>query len=273
MAEIASFNLRMTGGLADRHEFEAYDGYISLAGAARTLTLVTHYVETGAIRQKGEFSGRHLVHALPMTEGSLLARFSVALSGRSADTFGIDGGVAGTKKLLYGLVHRVVTRNVGVEATPLNDEVAKVIAERSGDIEKLVEISESPLERAHDAIGNGIENVEWFGGFNSIANLNRATKAYINTSVHDQAIYKDIVTVTGFYGNSGHGSIWDADLGHNVSISMHKDTLIRVGRIFSWGLDQYTNHTGKQIVIEYSMVTAIDGRPKKYIIHSAGYAP
>ena len=52
MSIIVPYQLKLTGGLATRHQFEAYDGYLGMAGFARTLSLVSHYVETGKIRQK-----------------------------------------------------------------------------------------------------------------------------------------------------------------------------------------------------------------------------
>ena len=271
MADHASFTLRMTGGTAEYHQFEAYDGFVSLAGAARTLTLATNYVETGAIRQRGEYVGRHLVRALPMREGSLIAQFTVTLASSPAEVFGIAASIS-PSQLLYGLVHRMVSRNVGLPSNPLNDDISRVLEKRPGDVEKLVGISEPPLERAHDIIGNGVEDVEWVAGFDSIANFNRESKAYIKQTVYDPEVLHDDFTVTGFYGISGNGSVWDENLGHNVAISMDRETLRSVGKIFSWGLDQYTNNTGLQVRIAFSRNLSVDGRVKKYIIHSADYA-
>ena len=100
MVEAASFRLQMTGGLAEYHEFEAYDGYTALAGAAWTLSLITNYVETGEIRHKGNFVGRHAVRATPMMAGSLIADFQVLLHNQPSSVFGFTGLTAGASGLL-----------------------------------------------------------------------------------------------------------------------------------------------------------------------------
>ncbi|RYF31947.1 MAG: hypothetical protein EOO38_31335, partial [Cytophagaceae bacterium] len=63
--KVANFQLKLTGGLADRHEMEGYDGFNALASSAFALSLVANYVETGKIRHKGDFKLRHAVHAKP----------------------------------------------------------------------------------------------------------------------------------------------------------------------------------------------------------------
>ena len=270
MTEHAKFQLKLTGGLADGHEFEGYDGYTALAGAAWTLSLVTNYVGTGQIRHRGDFPGRHAVHALPMKSGSLLADFSVLLQGQPASVFGI-GFAAGASGLLYGLVNRVILRNLGQDPTPLNNETAALLERKDGDVEALVAITEPSLRQAHEVIGNSASGIEWIGGFNTMAHLNAGTKAYMKASIPDHEVIQRDVMVTGFYGNSGHGSVFDFSLGHNVPFSMKRDDLRRYGPYFSWGLDQYTNDTGRRLSIKFTRIISMDGTAKRYIIVSADY--
>ncbi|MGV7121530.1 DUF7946 domain-containing protein [Sphingopyxis sp. 550A] len=264
--ELASFKLKLTGDMSDRHEIEAYDGFTALAGAAWTLSLITNYVETGEIRHRGDFVGRHAVHAKPMRSGSIIADFAVLLQSQPSSVFEVASISAGASGLLYGLVHRVIARNIGIDPDPLNNETAALLSKKSGDIEALVAITEPSLRRAHDVIGNGANDVEWIGGFDPIAHMNESTKAFMKASVHDsEQITKD-VSVSGFYGNSGHGGVFDFDLNRTVPFSMTKDVLSRYGSYFSWGLHQYTSKTGKTIKIKFTRILALDGRPKKYVI-------
>ncbi len=266
MVEVASFRLQLTGGLSARHRFEGYDGYTALASAAWTLSLVTNYVETGKIRHRGNFVGRHAVIAEPMKEGSLIADFSVILQSQPKEVFAIAGGGA---SLLYGLVKRVVQRNTGFDSPALNDESASLIEGRSGDVEALVAATEPSLRRAHEVIGPSANRVQWFGGFTALAELNPETKAYIKDSFHDEDLYERDVSVSGFYGNSGQGSVYDISLGRNIHISMSRETLVAVGTVFSWGLDQYLKQTGNTIRIKFSRILSSDNREKRYIIHHA----
>lgn len=267
MVEVATFKLRMTGGLTDHHQVEAYDGYDSLAGAALALSLITNWVETGKIRHRGDFLGRHAVRALPMQQGSLVAEFVVYLQSQPTAIFGIGAGTASA--LLYGIVQRVVARNIGLTPDPLNTETKSVLLDKAGDVEALVAATEPSLRRAHEVIGNGADHVEWTGGFSTMAVLSSESKTYMKASINDPAILEADVSVSGFYGNSGHGQVYDPNLGRNVPIGMAQDTLTNYGTFFSWGLHQYTNNTGKKIRIKFTRVLAVNGRPKKYIIKSA----
>ncbi len=86
--EQARFRLRLTGDTADHHEFQGYVGYMAFAGFAWALSLISHYVETGKIRQRRDFEGRQAVRATALTGGSLLADFSVWLAHNPIEIFG-----------------------------------------------------------------------------------------------------------------------------------------------------------------------------------------
>lgn len=267
MQEIASFRLTLRGGLAERHVMEGYDGYTALAGAAFTLSLVTNYVETGIIRHRGEFVGRHSVIAEPMQRGSLIADFKVMMGGAPPAKFDLpDESKSG---LLYGLVRRVIHRNIGLPSEALNDETQYLIDEFGGDVEALVSATEPSLRNAHGAIGNSAASVEWVGGFSSMGTLNPESKAYMKASILDPTLIVKKVSVSGFFGNTGRGLIFDPDLNHNISVSMTRDTLLNVGTVFSYGLDQYLKKTGNTVTISFTRMLASDGRPKHYIIKDA----
>jgi hypothetical protein len=267
MPEIATFSLKLRGGMADRHLMEGYDGFTALAGAAWTLSLVTNYVETGKIRHRGDFVGRHAVIAEPMERGSLIANFRVLLQRDAAHTFDLPD--ASSSSLLYGLVRRVIHRNTGISSDALNDETEQVIDDHGGDVEALVSATEPSLRRAHDAIGDSAQNVDWIGGFSMMGNLNPESKAYMKDTIAENKLITRDVTVSGFFGNTGRGLIFDPTLGHNISVSMSRDTLSSIGTVFSYGLDQYLNKTGNTIRISFMRMLSSDGRPKHYVIKNA----
>ena len=267
MPGIASFQLRLHGGLADRHIMEGFDGYNALAGAAYTLALVANYVETGVIRYKGQFKGRHIVLAEPIEPGSLLAKFKVLLAGDADRVFAIPH--ADSESLLYGLVKRVVQRNVGAAAEPLNPETEALLENRAGEVEELVLAVEPSLRRAHEAIGPSATQIDWTGGFSAMGTLDPATRDYIKGSIPENVPMVQDVTVRGFYGNTGRGLVYDPTIDRNISISMRRETLALIGRVFSYGLDQYLNRTGNTIKIEFTRLLSSDGRPKHYLITGA----
>lgn len=259
----------MTGGLSDQHQFEAYDGFSSLAGASWTLSLIANYIETGKIRSRGNFIGRRSVRANPMSEGSLIADFSVFLASNPAAVFGSLALTGSASHYLYGLVNRVVSRNIGIPAQPLNDDTDKLLKDKSGDVEALIAITEPSLRQTHEVIGNGANQINWVGGHRSIAHLNASSKEYMKASVPDPTIIEDEFSVTSFDGKSGNGQVFDSKLGHNIPIKMTKETLDAFGRVFSWGLHQYITKTGKKVQLKFTRILAIDGRAKKYVVFSA----
>ncbi len=263
---IAKFQLKLTGGLATRHEMEGYDGFNALANSAFALSLIANYVETGTLRRKGDFPLRHSVLAQPMREGSLITDLTVPLS----DSLNVKHQTTGSPvNLLFGLAKRVIGGNIGIEVPPLNAETEAVITKKGGDVEALVTATEPSLRRVHDAIGASATNLQWTGGFSSIGNFDATSKAYMNDTVADPTLRQKDVSVSGFLGNSGRGLVFDRVLGRNVSVVMRRDTLNAVGVVFSYGLDQYMNKTGNLIRIDYTRMNATDGRPKRYVIESA----
>jgi len=263
---VAKVHLKLTGGLASRHQIEGYDGFTALANSAFALSLIANYVETGVIRRKGDFPLRHTVHAEPIRVGSVTTDITVPLS----DTINVKHKTIGSPVALFlGLAKRVVGGNIGVETPALNAETESVLRQKGGDVEALVSAVEPSMRRAHDAIGASATNFEWSSGFSAIGNFDAVSKAYMNDTVPDNTRRKKDVSVSGFLGNSGRGLVFDRELQRNVSVVMKRDTLNAIGRIFSYGLDEYMNHTGNLIRIEYTRMNSTDGRVKRFVIENA----
>lgn len=264
MAERAHFELRLSGGTADQHNFQGYDGFMSLAGFALTLSLVTNYVETGIIRHRGDFPGRSAVRAGTLRPGSVIADYGVLLN--AVVTGAVTGGSA---QLLTSLVERVLARNLGQRTSDTNPDAAALVRRKSGDFEALVAATEPSIRQAHDVIGNGAKKIKVVGGVNVLNTFDKETKSYLRSSKKDPTILEANVDVTGFYGNTGHGSVFDHSLSRNVPIGMDKATLDAIGSVFSWGLDEWINKTGKMVAITYQRIVAMDGREKRYVILDA----
>jgi hypothetical protein len=269
MAEFVPFQLRLTGDTSDHHQFQGYDGYKSLAGFAWTLSLVANYVQTGAIRHRGDFPGRQAVRATTLTEGSIIADFAVWIE-QNPVKFG--GGVIvaqATSSLLIDIVKRTILRNIGDTAPPKDETLKKLIDQKSGDLDALASVAESSIRQSHDVIGSGANKIDIVGGFNIIGSYDHHTKDYVKSNIYDEEIRNKDFSVGAFDVNSGHGSVFDSDLGRTIPISMSKDVLGQVNSVFTWGIDQYANKTGNKVSMKYTRVLAMDGRPKKYHVLDA----
>ncbi|SFK54831.1 DUF7946 domain-containing protein [Falsiroseomonas stagni] len=271
MVEVADFQLKLSGDTSDRHEFQGYDGYTALAGFAWALALAAHFADTGTVRQRGDFTGRQAVRANIPKPGSIIADFSVVLLNDPIATFNYGTALAGVSSSVFltDLVKRLFDRNLGRTSTPTTPLLQALIEKREGDVEALTAKVEPAIKQTHRVIDNGAAKISVLGGYNMIANLDRATKDYVNSNYQDNAIKQKDFSVASFNANSGYGSVFDFDLGRTVAFSMSSRALADYGGVFSWGLDQYANRTNRRINIQYTRILAMDETPKRYIVLNA----
>jgi translation initiation factor IF-1 len=269
MAELVPFRLQLTGDTADQHQFQGYDGYMALAGFAWTLALVANYSETGQIRHRGDFPGRHAVRATAPAEGSVIADFMVWLQQNPANILHLGGGGLAGSVFFYDLVRRVIARNLGNETAPQDPMLQKLVATHDGDVEALVASTEAAIRQSHSVIGNGATEVKILGGHNVIAKFDEETRDYVKLNVEDSEVRTRDFSVAAFNVNSGYGSVFDDGIGRTIPISMARDVLRVARSVFTWGLDQYANRTGGKIRVKYTRILAMDGTPKRYIILTA----
>lgn len=265
------FQLKLTGGDADEHHFQGYDGYLALANFSWTLALITHYIEHGEIRHKGDFDGRRSVHAFPMREGSIEADFAVIIGAvKDPILVGLLGGASAiTAKVLYDFTRTVINTTIGNRVTPETSAIEKLNESRAGDIASLSAAIEPSVRVSHGIVGNGVGQMLIVGGVSALAKYDRKSKAYVKDDFIDDEIEVKDVSVSSFNANSGNGSIFDFDLGHVVPIKISKLLMPAYRSIFSWGLDQYSRRTNRRVRITFTKVTAMDGRAKKYLIQHA----
>lgn len=267
------FRLVLTGDTADQHQFQGYDGYMALAGFAWTLSLISNYVETGEVRHRGDFPGRHSVRAKAIGEGSVLAEFAVWMQqnpelAMMVNTAGaLTMGMAGN--FLYDVAKRVIGRNLGENVEPQTELMQRLLATRGGDVEALVAATEPAIRQSHSVIGNGAQVINIYGGSHVINKYDKVTKDYVLQNVEDRDVKQKDFSVAAFNVNSGYGSVFDFDLGRTVPISMSKEVSRNVSAIFTWGLDQYANSTERRISVKYWRILAMDGTPKRYVVLDA----
>lgn len=270
MTTPVQFSLKLTGDTSDNHQFQGYDGYMSLAGFAWTLSLIANFTETGKIRSRGEFAGREAVRASPIAQGSIIADFTVWLTQDPSHILSagvITSGLASA--FFYDLVNRILSRNLGEDSSPSTPLLKSLVSNRSGDLEALVAKAEPAIRQTHSVIGSGAKKIEIRGGHNIINTFDSNSKEYVRSNIEEGSIREKEFSVAAFNANSGYGSVFDDDLERTIPISMSKDVLRKYRHIFTWGLDQYATDTGGKITMKYRRILAMDGTPKKYVVTSA----
>lgn len=263
------FQLELDGGDATHHAIPAYDGFTSLAGFSLSLSLVSNYIETGKIRRRGEFTGRSAVKAFALEEGSVLSKFKVYLNGISALGEGVILSPEVGRDFLYDTFKRTIDRNLGIEPQAQTEELRRLERTRGGDLEALVAATEPSIKQAHSVIGDGARVMNIFGGSHQIGSFTPTTKQYVEGFYFDNTVKIRDFSVASFNVNTGHGGVFDNEIGRVVPIAMKTDILRRIRRIMSWGLDRYANGTGETVTLHYTTVLALDDTVKKYIIIGA----
>lgn len=262
------FEIQLDGGDASHHLLPAYDGYTALAGFSLSLSLITNYVETGTIRRRGEFVGRSAVKAYAISEGSVLSKFKVYLESIGGFA-GLNLSPSDATALLHDTVKRTIDRNLGIEPNPQTNSLKYLERTRGGDLEALVAATEPSIRQAHSVIGDGARVMNIFGGSHQIGSFDIGTKQYVEGFYFDNTIRQRDFSVASFNANSGHGGVFDNDLGRVVPFAMKTEVLRKVRPVFSWGLDQYANGTGEKISVKYTTVLALDDTVKKYQVIGA----
>lgn len=262
----------LTGQDADNHELPAYDGLSSLAGLSLAATLITHYAATGRIRRRGHFDSRARVRLQSVKPGSVLFGLVIEFVASNPFILGVGGTLVGgvASSALYDLIKLIVKKNIGHSHEPQTQAVAVLSSQRGGDLEALADATEPGLRQAHAIIRNGADRMEIIGKKDQpISIFDGATKDYISQSiVDDEVIVKD-VSVAAFNANSGHGRVFDHELGRTVAIYIPEHSQKAFKSVLGWGLNEYAKGTSQTISVKFSRILAWDGRPKKYIILDA----
>lgn len=259
---------RLSGQEADFHELPAYDGFSSLAGLSLATTIITHYAATGRLRRKGQFETRSRVRFKQSRRGSLIFGLVIDFVASNPFILGITGGVISSA--VYDLLKTTINRTVGLEAKADTNAVKNLLEHRVGDLEALSAAIEPSLRQAHSIIGNGAHTMQITGRADrQISTFNKSTKDYIIDSINDEEPITKDVSVAAFNANSGHGRVFDEELGRTVAIYIPEHAQNALKSVIGWGLNEYARGTGRKVSITFTRVMALDGRPKKYIVLEA----
>lgn len=266
MAELP-LEVTLDGDDAEYHELPAYDGFSSLAGLALATTMITHYAATGRLRRRGQFEARSQVRLTEVRRGSIVFGLIIHFASTNPFVLGITGGVISAA--VYDLLKVVIKKNIGQEFSPATDAVQNLLARREGDIEALAVATEPSLRQAHSIIGNGAQVLSIAARADAISTFDADTKEYISKSVEDTTIMEKDFSVASFNANSGHGRVFDEDIGRTVSFYIPEHAQNELRAVLGWGLNEYSKGTGQRVSVKYTRVLAVDGRPKKYIVVDA----
>ena len=266
------------GDVAERHLLPAFEGSQSIEGLARTISLVAHYVATAEVRKRYPFDEHARVYISPARAGSFDTLFHLWTDSTSSlltTPIGVVGlGIVSilTVELLKVLTHRAIGR----DHTPQRDDISRLIADKSGDIEALGEAVEPSLKKSHTVINNGAGRVAVISGSNNIVIFNPATKNYIFSSDMDNTTRQLLVSVGMLNVNTRNGRVYNHELGRTVPIYVVKDANPRTLPNLARSLQRYSarslQHVQSEIVIVFTTERSLEGVDKKYFVQDAFFS-
>lgn len=227
---------------------DAYEGGRALLGLARSFSITTHlFVNDQVITQATALKNAQIL-LRPIKEGSLEFPFEFLIPGIDA----LRDGVYAT--IFWEFTKYALSRAVGAKTPTISNQTKKIISEKAGALDAVIDRLEAPLKEAHRPIGRGAENAIIIQGDNNIINLNTRSQEHLETTVRDDVPAVWSGSIASFNANSGAGGLYVEDVERVIGFHPEIDG----------GFDNST----KQIIVE-NMLSYTRRRNSK--IHLRGY--
>lgn len=246
--------IRFTGGEADGHRLEAYEGIKSIDGLIRVARIATHYAATGEVRFRAPYTDLLETHLSITAAGSFELLFEQVSKLK-------QGGEKATKKANF-LLNRILLRGTGqAEEESLFVEGEEI---PSGDIEAMVEAAEGGLKTAHRWITTGKKRISVNDDEGEVE-LDSHTRSFVEDTDYGQETTRD-VSVAALNVNNRTGRVYLHDVGHTVPFLVHREAKGHTITNLSTYLDEYAHKTGATVNIRYRPLIHVDGRIKRLVI-------
>jgi hypothetical protein len=268
-----TFKLKYTGDTADRHLLPAHEGARSIEAMSWALSLVGHYVATGNIQKRGNLDRNLQFYLRPPQRGSFAAEIIAELTKPEniwlTTIFGTYAVATATDSINFVLRH-VFLRACGLYQGESQVDSRKLAKLPSGDVEALVDAVEPSVSRAHGIIGEGASSLILQKARTPIIEMDAATKEYVRTSLIDDAVAIEDLSVGALNVNSGNGRVYFESIGKTAPFSVVREPLPGTYEALSQSLTNYARGIQSRVPVAYRAVMAVDGRVKKLIVIGAG---
>jgi hypothetical protein len=218
-----NFIIKFEGGLADAHKLPAYNAAQSLAGMTRSILIPVAYLEEGKVRRRNLCNTRaYQLNLLTPKRGSfesVLEFIRVPSLLAAASALGLALTIEFTKDFIYSIIRRSIGQKADEKIESLESQ-SKLSA---GDMAALVDAIGPAMREAHTTIGSGAQNIFIINGSNNVIRLDSKTKAYVNTSIHDDEINVQDFSIASFNANTGNGRAFDYEVGHTIAFELNEN--------------------------------------------------
>jgi len=259
-----SFSLRLhfSGGDADEHMLDAYDGSTSLHGFAQALQIATNAYINQDVTNYSTALKNAKVYMRPARQGSFITDFTTVITRKPK-------GVTVNAPTFYDFITLAFNQAVGrTPAAPKTAYVDGLIGPDKPFFDDLAEHMEGSLQRAHRVIseaGVTVVSVQRPRG-EQLVEFDQETSLWVNTRSIDEFPETFTGNITRFNSVSPNGRAFIDEFGRIVPFKRNGDFPESKRGLLSWSLHGSNLDTKKKLEIQARKVESSNGIVKRLIV-------
>lgn len=259
-----SFGLRLhfSGGDADNHMLDAYDGTSSLYGFAQALQIATNAYINHDVTNYSTALKNAKVFMRPARQGSFITDFTTIITRKPK-------GVTVNGPTFYDFITFAFNQAVGrTPAAPRTAYVNGLIGPEKPFFDDLAEHMEGSLQRAHRTISEGgvrTVSVQRPRG-EQLVEFDHETSLWVNTRSIDDFPQTFTGNITRFNSVSPNGRAFIDEYGRIIPFKRSADFPEDKRGLLSWSLHGSNLDTRKKLEIEAKKVESSSGIVKRLIV-------
>lgn len=262
MAKIHEFGLklRFSGGDADQHRLELYDGTNSVHGFAQALQIATHaYLNKEVVGRATALKGATLYLRAPRN-GSVLFDIIAVIEKYPAT-------VALSAPIFYDFVKYVLSRATGLlSVEPETSYVSRLGTADEPFFDDLAETLEGSLQRGHRAIDEGISKITLERPRSPLLTFDSQTSAWVNTRQENEKVEELQGNVTRYNSVTGNGRAYINELARIVPFRPGKDFSPLKAGYLTWSLHGNATAVPLQLKLFATKIRSANGEVKRLIL-------
>lgn len=254
-----ALKLRFSGAAVEKNGLDLYDGASSFYGFAQAIQIVTHaYMTKEVVSRATALKGAKVYFNAPR-QGSVLIDMVAVI-----EKYPASAGIAGAA--FYDFVKVAFKKAVGhLEEKAQTAAIQKL--EIDGTLfDELAETLEGSLQRAHRAIGQGVEHVTLERSRSELVVFDRLTKEWVNTRDENPDVEELTGNITRYNSLSGNGRAYIRELKRVIPFRPGGGFPDSKRGHLTWSLHGNTISAGKELRFWASKIESAKGDPKRLIL-------
>lgn len=262
-----ALRLRFSGGEADHHRLELYDGTTSLHGFAQAIQIATHaYLNKEVVSRATALKGAKFFIKAPR-DGSLI--FDIISEIEKYPALVTIAAPIFYDFLKYSF--KIATGALNARAdTPY---VSKLSTKDEPFFDELGESMEGSLQRAHRAIDCGVAKITLERPRSKLVTFDASTSDWVNTREEDKSVDIYDGNITRYNSVTGNGRAYISRIGKIVPFRPAEDFPSNKRGLLTWSLHGNTIAGEKQLRLYARKIQSARGEIKRLVLSDCSNMP